>query len=102
MKTTPLDALKAVLAEAERERRQESAAEMGRVHIRLWQRPVIRRRLLVFRAKGYGYTDQEFDQDETNAIYEALAIVRDNHAKRAAELESKALSLTARGSEEDR
>jgi hypothetical protein len=102
MKSTPLDDLKAVLRAAERERDLEQAADFGRVKIRLQARPTVRRRLLVFRSEGPGYPDHEFDQAETDALYEALAIVRDDHAKRAAELEAKALSLTARGSEEDR
>jgi hypothetical protein len=103
MNSTPLDDLKAVLRAAERERNLEQAADLGRVKIRLFERPSVRRRLLVFKSKGQGYPGPRVRPGRDRR---ALRGARDRPRRltRSAPPSSrrKALSLTARGSEEDR
>lgn len=90
-KRTPAE----IIDEARRERRLEEAADMGRVHIRLGEKPVTSKGRLWFRPKQVGGHVTEFNASETRAIYEALAIVQGQHRKRAEELESQVTVVEA-------
>jgi hypothetical protein len=76
-----------ILAEADWHRQREQAANLARAKIRLGEKPVQRRGLLGFRKKPDAYRELEFDRDETNAIYEALAIVQRDYREAAKRLE---------------
>ncbi|HEY3559638.1 MAG TPA: hypothetical protein VGL05_19350 [Kribbella sp.] len=86
---TDVKALRDKLAEVDRQRRIADEAESARGKIRLGQRPVQRFGLLAFLSRTDPWPDQHFSQEETNAIYDALAVVRENARKRAAEIEKQ-------------
>lgn len=82
-----LAVIRAKLAEAERERTTERAAELARGMIRLQQRPVAREGLFGFLGRGDREQDMFFTEEQTKAVYRALAKVRDDCKRRADELE---------------
>lgn len=77
-----------LLAQADHHRKTAAAAETARVRIRLGERPQTRRGLLGFWREEVPHPT-EFDAAETHAIYEALAIVRENNARAAAANEAR-------------
>lgn len=80
-------ALRGQLAEADRLRAIASESESARVKIRLGERPIVRRGVLGFWRRSEVLPEQSFTQAETNAIYDALAKVRDDARRRADEIE---------------
>ncbi|MFB7798955.1 hypothetical protein [Isoptericola sp. NPDC056134] len=85
MSTNPARAL---LDEADRHHKTARGADRAMTKIRLGERPQTRRGLL-----GFWREDAprpcEFDHEETAAIYEALAIVRDRSHEAAAKVEAR-------------
>lgn len=67
-----------LLAIADRHKRLADAADSARAKIRLGERPVQRGGLLGFLRRQPHQVDVFFDADETAAIYDALAIVRND------------------------
>lgn len=80
-------ALRGQLAEADRLRAIAAESESARVKIRLGERPIVRRGVLGFWRPSEVLPEQSFTQAETNAIYDALAKVRDDAQRRADEIE---------------
>ena len=78
-----------ILDRVDRLRRTAHAAEVMRAKIRLFEKPVLRQGLLGFRAKTEGDREQFLDADETLAVYEALADVRNRLDAEASELEKR-------------
>lgn len=81
-----VNALRESLARVDRLRAEAAAADSARVTIRLSGQPIARRGLLGFMKRG-DWPDQIFTRGETNAIYDALAVVRNDAQSRADELE---------------
>jgi hypothetical protein len=78
-----------LIAEADRLKRWSQEAEFARTLIRLWERPKMRKGLLGFFGRSSGYEDVQFNQAQTDAIYQALARVRDDYARQAEEIERR-------------
>jgi hypothetical protein len=79
-------ALREQLAEADRQRQIAHDAESARGTIRLGQTPIVRRGLLGF-PKTESWAEKFLTRAETNAVYDALAKVRDDARSRADEIE---------------
>ena len=74
---------------AEHFRNLSSAAETARALIRLQHEPVIRNGIFGFRKrKQDGHEFTAFPEIETNALYAALAHVRDDSERRARDIEA--------------
>lgn len=86
---TDVKTLRDKLAEVDRQRRIADDAESARGKIRLGSRPRQRYGLLAFLSGDEVWPDQHFEQAETNAIYDALAVVRDDAQRRADEIEKQ-------------
>lgn len=82
---SPIDVARANIDMADRHRKVANAAEMARVNIRLGRDPKVERR------RTFRVDTKVFDAFETQALYEALAIVRDDNEKAAADYERRAL-----------
>jgi hypothetical protein len=81
-----VQALREQLAEADRQRKIADDAECARGSIRVGQKPVMKRGLLGF-PKTALWAEKLLTQAETNAVYDALARVRDDARRRADEIE---------------
>jgi hypothetical protein len=80
-------ALRQQLARIDRHRQLADSAESARVKIRLSGKPTASRGLLGFLKRSDVWIDQHFTQAETDAIYDALASVRNDERRAADELE---------------
>lgn len=83
---TDVQALREQLAEVDRQRKIADDAERARGSIRVGQTPVMKRGLLGFPKTGH-WGEKFLTQAETNAVYDALAKVRDDAQRRADEIE---------------
>ena len=81
-----VQALREQLAEADRQRQIANDAESARGSIRLGQKALVKRGLLGFPKSGH-WGEKFLTQAETNAVYDALAKVRDDARRRADEIE---------------
>lgn len=81
----PIKKVREYLEYADRHRRLANGAETARVSIRLGKKPQTEHR------RTFRLDTKVFTRDETWALYEALAIVRDNNEKLAADFEQRAL-----------
>lgn len=81
-----------ILASADRLRRTARAAEDIRVRIRLGEKPVATRGFLGFRKRDHEAYAPALTGDETAAVYDALADVRDRMQHNADVLEKTVTS----------
>lgn len=89
MRTNPdAQAVREALDMVDRYERTSHGAENARGSIRLGQQPAMRGGVLGFWRRHPEGHDYPFTAEETSAIYEALATVRDDFARKARDLEA--------------
>lgn len=96
MRTKPselADQVRGILAKATQERALASGAEDVQLSIRLHGQPIVRKGLLGMLRRTDDRRDQLLTSEQTQAVYEALHLVRGRHEAKAKQLEAQALAL---------